>query len=199
MSDKNNVLQSRDLTIYHKPYAASAALPANTVGALTDYPSPWVKDGWTDGGVGFQTEQTFAGVFVDQLPDPLYQIGGARSVRLTAALAELSPANIQRVAGMGATTVTVGDPTTLGQEELVVNSGAGTPEIDTWSLNVPQPINGLPFRILVPQGQSTGNLSSTISPTQKGLANLVVTALPDESFTPPRLLVVRKVTPMVPA
>jgi hypothetical protein len=195
--DKNNVIQSRDITVYSKPYLPTPALPANTVTSATAWTSPYAKRGWTDGGAGFSTEQSFAGVNVDQIPDALYYIGGARAVRLNAALAELDPDNIQLTAGMGEVTVTPGDEDTLGQSELVVTSGESTAEINTWGLNISQPINGLPFRVLIPQGQSTGNIASTISPTQKGLANLVVQALPDESFTPPRLLVVRKVTPLV--
>lgn len=197
MFDKNNVIQTRDITIYQKPYLPNAALPANTVTSPTDWGTPFLKKGWTDGGAGFSTEQTFAGVNVDQVPDALYQVGGARAVRFNAALAELAPSNIKLVAGMGAVAETVGSPTTFGQEELVVSGGASVAEINTWGLNITQPVSGLPFRVLIPMGQSTGNIASTISPTQKGLANLVVTALPDESFSPPRLLVVRKVTPMV--
>lgn len=194
--DKDNVLQGRGIDIYQEPYVGSAALPANTVSADTDWTAPWAKKGWTDGGVGFSTQQQFAGVSVDQEPDPLYFIGGVREVRITANLAELSPANIKLAAGMGAVTVTPATTTVLGQEELVVGAGAAVPEINTWGLNIKQPVSGLPFRVLIPQGQSTGNLSSTVSPTQKGLAALQVQALPDASFTPARLLVVRKVTPL---
>ncbi len=194
--DKDNVIQSRAIDVYRAAYAPAAALPANTLNATTDWSAPFAKVGWTDGGAGFSTQQQFAGVSVDQVPDPLYFIGGVREVRITANLAELSPANIKVAAGMGAVTLTPSTATVNGQEELVVGAGAAVPEIATWGLNIPQPISGLPFRVLVPQGQSTGNLSSTISPTQKGLAALQVQALPDSSFTPARLLVVRKVLPL---
>ena len=196
-NNPNSVLQGRRIAIWQKDYAANAALPANTVAsqaAITGYS----KRGYSDGGAGFSTEQSRTGVGVDQVASPLYYIDGELSVRMNASLAELDPDNIQLAAGLGEVTDTPGNPTTLGQKELII-SDTSSPEINSWLLDIAQPINGLPFRVLMPRGQSTGGISATVSPTQKGLANLVVTSLPDESFTPPRLLVVRQVTPIVPA
>jgi hypothetical protein len=197
VNDANNVIQSRDITVWQKAYASAPALPANTVVAGAAW-SGYTKAGWTDGGAGFSIAQTFNDVGVDQVPDPLYEIFASRTIQLTAALAEISPANIKLAGGAGTVTVTLGDPTTLGQDELVLGTGI-TPDINTWGLDIAQPINGLPYRVLVPRGQSTGGVTSTVSPTQKGLANVQVRALPDTTFTPTRILVVRQVTPIIPA
>ncbi len=196
MFNPNSVLQTRKIDVYQRPYVAAAALPANTVGADDAWPVPYVKRGWTDGGVGFTTQQQFTAVNVDQVPDPLYQIGGARTLQIDATLAELDPGNIKLVAGMGTATTTPPTATVLGQDELVIDAGASSLEINTWGLNIAQPLNNLPFRVLIPRGQSTGNIAAKVTPTQKGVANLIVTALPDESFTPSRLMVVRQVTPL---
>lgn len=189
----NSVLQGRRIKVWQKDYAASAAMPANTVesqAAITGY----TDRGYSDGGIGFSTEQQRTGVGVDQVAAPLYYIDGELSVRMTANLAELDPDNIQLAAGVGAVTTTAPAVGVRGQVELIVPA-ENSPEINSWLGDIAQPINGLPFRFLIPKGQSTGGISANVSPTQKGLANLVVTALPDESFTPARLLVVRQVTP----
>lgn len=203
----NAVIQSRDLTLYQKSYAEEPAFPANTVAAGADI-SGYTKRQATDGGVGFTAQQDFTGVFIDQRPNRLYSIQGQQTVQINAQLAELTATNMQLATAIGDVETLAATVTAYGHEQLVAGK-VRPPEYNTYLLDVPQPINRLPFRIFVPLGQSEGSVNFTISPTQKGIINLVVSALLDESYEEADfpditdfggiLFIARRVTPMAAA
>lgn len=195
----NAVIQSRDLTLYQQTYAEGETFPDDTIapgGTISGYTARKA----TDGGIGFSTEQNNTPVYIDQRPDRLYTISGARTVQFKGQLAELLPANMLIAAGMGDVDTLAPSATAYGHEDFIVGP-PGDPQYNNVILDVPQPINRLPFRIFGPLVQSEGSLNFTISPTQKGIANYVGTALLDETqdeddFPGGVLFIARRVTPM---
>ncbi len=200
--DVNAVIQSRDLTLYQKAYAEAPEFPEAHTTAGADL-ATYTKRQATDGGVGFTANQDSTGVFIDQRPNRLYTIQGQQTVQINAQLAELTAANMQLATAIGEVETLAATVTAYGYEQLVAGAAAG-PEYNTYLIDVPQPINRLPFGIFVPLGQSEGSLNFTISPTQKGIINLVASALLDESYDTEDypggvLFIARRWTPMAAA
>lgn len=202
---RDAVIQSRDLTVFQKAYAEAPTVPtdANIVtataapsGSLSGY----TKKQASDGGVGFSTQQERTPVYIDQKADRLYSIEGARTVQITAQLAEITPENMQLATGMGEVGTLAASASAYGHEELVVGPPTD-PEYNTYLVTAPQPFSRLPFGVFVSCAQSEGTLNFNISPTQKAIAALVTTALLDESYDPEDydgglLFIARRITPM---
>lgn len=182
---RDAVIQSRDLSLFMKSYAEEATVPtdADMVDAVETAASTlsgYTRKQATDGGVGFSTQQDRTPVYIDQRPDRLYSIEGARTVQITANLAEMTPQNQQLATGMGEVETVVASATAYGHERHVVGPPTD-PEYNTYIIVAKQPFSRLPFWTFVPCGQSEGTLNYNISPTQKGIAALVATALLDET------------------
>lgn len=191
--DADQVIQTGDIVVWHKSYAASAALPADTVDWGEDW-SGWTDPGYTDGGVGLNAGAQFGEVRVDQKRDPLWRPFGGRTLEVSFSLAQLSPANLLVGTGMGSVDTVAASATARGHDDWVVGDDEGV-DTESWGADILQ-FNDEAARILVPKGQATGNINPTINRGQKGLIAATITALLDESFSTPRALVYREVTPM---
>lgn len=183
---RDAVIQSRDLTLFQKSYADAPDVPEDddVVTALATSAatlSGYTKRQATDGGIGFSTQQDRTPVYIDQRADRLYSIEGARTAQITAQLAELTPANMQLATGMGEVSTLAASSSAYGHERLTVGPPTD-PEYNTYLSAAKQPFSRLPFTIFVPCGQSEGTLNLAVSPTQKGIAALVATALLDETY-----------------
>lgn len=189
----DEVIQTGDIVVWHKAYAPSAALLADTVLWGADW-SGWTDPGYTDGGIGLNAGAQFNEVRVDQRRDPLWRPFGSRTLEMSFSLAQLSPDNMLVGTGMGSVTTVAPGATARGHEDWIVGDDSGI-DVRSWGADVLQ-FNDEAARFLVPKGQPTGNVNPTINRTQKGLIATTITALLDESFSPPRALVFREVLPM---
>lgn len=203
---RDAVIQGRDLTLFQKAYADAPTVPtdANLVTALATPAgvlSGYTKRQATDGGVGLSTQQERTPVYIDQRADRLYSVEGARTVQITAQLAEAALPQIEQLAtGMGEVSTLAASSSAYGHDRLTVGPPTD-PEYNTLITAAKQPFSRLPFIAFVPCAQSEGTMNFNISPTQKAVAALVATALldetvDDEDFPGGLLFLTNRTTPM---
>ena len=121
--------------------------------------------------------------------------GGITETLLKLGIAAARLPGQPRLAEQGAVTTQAAASGTRGYDQYAV-TGSVTDEYNTWGIDAQQPADGEPFRLVAWKGLATGGLQSTLG--QRATAAQIpveVTALPDDSVTPARILTMRKYTP----
>jgi hypothetical protein len=194
--DALQVLQTRNFWAYTAAYATTNDLPLDTLIWGDPWLTPWVLQGYTDGGLHFGTDITRADVSVDQSLDPVMRPATARSATMSFNLAEMSPAKIQLASGQGTLTTTAPISGVKGHNDLAIGSlitdvfvSIGF-DIQTQDLQA--------FRIIGYRCQMSGSMAVDFTVDAKAMVPIEATLLPDTSVSPARVAKIRDVVPALP-
>lgn len=155
-------------------------MPADTVdygGVIAGF----ADVGYTNGGLGLNTNIERGEIRVDQEFYPLSTPITAQSFVLNTELAEYTPANFQRTTGLGTLASVAPGAGTRGHDDLALNSTI-VEIYQAWLFEIQQQ-NLMPFRQLMYRGTITGSPSPQITPDNPATLALEVTALVDTGFT----------------
>ncbi|HBY46028.1 MAG TPA: hypothetical protein DEU95_06305 [Chloroflexi bacterium] len=190
--------------LYVAEFDATNAFPIDTVGA-GDFGPVWTKGagqtpvwagvGYTQEGVAFNMSIDRGEIAADQVLDPLFRPITGRSVTLASNLIEFTPNNLKLGLGQGAVSTVAAGASTRGYDQYAV-TGNVVDAYNTWGVDAQQPDDGEPFRLIAWKGLATSSLQSTLG--QRDTAARVpieITALPDDSVSPARILTLRKYIP----
>lgn len=177
----NEVIAGRNFIVYSAPYAASNALPADTVDYGTDWGGPWQNRGYTTGGLQLQLQVQRGEIRVDQEFDPVFMPITNRSVSLSCELAQITADNYLQATGVGAVNTVAPTSTARGHAEYQVTSQVQA-LFFSWGYDILQP-DGMPFRVFVPRGMATGSPQTQFKPDAPATIQLQVTALVDPAHS----------------
>lgn len=188
----NAVLYGRDFKVFTATYAASNALPANTVLYGTDWGAPWSEVGYTDGGLNFGIEITRGEIRVDQSLDPIARPATGRNMTLTTNMAEFTAANIRSAAGQGTVTTVAATTAARGYNQLDIDPTIADNYISV-GYDIEHPGDSEAFRIVGWRCIPSGGISGTISAEDNAVINFANQCFPDTDATPDRILTIRDI------
>ncbi len=191
MSDASAVLFGV-ADLYVAPYLDTNDFPADTVDFGTVWGAPYDGVGYTQEGISFNLSVDRGEIPADQVLDPLFRPITGRTITLGANLIEFTPGNLKLGLGQGAVDTVAPGAGARGYDEYEVTANV-TDEYNAWGVDAQQPADGEPFRLIAWKGLATGGLAATLG--QRATAARIpveVTALPDDSVTPARILTMRK-------
>lgn len=192
--DASAVLATRVMHVYYAPFNATNTFPLDTVNLDVDWGAPWVKVGFTDGGLTANINMTRADITVDQLLDPVLHPVTGRSITFTTDLAESVVNALNLAVPMGSIATVAPGVGTKGHDSLVI-SGVPTDIYNSWGFEAAQQ-NGEPLRGIIWKGLGTGSPAPSFGQADtKAVVALEVSALPDSSTTPARIAEFRSVIP----
>lgn len=189
------VLQSRDIICYIAPYSAALAFPADS--AWGTAPGGTLRDiGYTDGGLGFNVENTFEDVLVDQSIDPIAVLGTGRNVTLSAQMAEFTMQNLRDATAQGTLTTVAASAGVRGHTDLAFDNTIALNYLATY-FDVRHSLGDAEsMRFLLWRGAVRSATAATISATSKVILPFEVQAFPDPNNAN-RVLTVRDVIPAI--
>lgn len=203
MANAAAVIAGRNFRALTFPYnVAAAVIPADTVayGATITTPVAMTDAGYTNGGLGLNTNVERTEIRVDQEFYPVSNPITAQSFVLTTELAEMTPANLLRATGLGTLSAVAAGSGTKGHDDLAISSTVAE-VFAGWMFEVQQP-DLEPFRILGYRTQVTGSPSPQFTPDAPATLALEVTCLVDTGFTgyagAGRIALVRDMIPALP-
>lgn len=195
--DTTAVVATREFWTWSAPWAsATNDIPADTVDWGADWAASWVARGYNTGGLGANANLQRGTINVDQEFDPITRPVTSRAITLETNLAELTPANLQLASGMGTLTAVAQGSGTRGNNDLMIGSDISD-QYYSWGYDIKQP-DGEAFRFVVFKGLATGSPNIKVTPDAPAAVALQVTALPDSSWSPTRIMRVRDVLPALP-
>ena len=176
----DNLIVGRNTRVYMAPYASGETLPADTVVFGTTWGDDWEDVGYTQEGLALSIETEFNEIFVDQVEDAMRRVISSRTIMVATNLAENTLENMVRAVGYGTLSTVAPGSGTRGHDDYTITSG--------------QQSANYSFGFDVLDGRITSNVSSTYGLTDD-IAKLPieVTAEPDPTTDPPRLLTIRHV------
>lgn len=193
MADAQAVIAGRSFLAYSAPWAASVAMPANTILYGTAWGAPYTDRGYTNGGLTFNMNLTRGEVRVDQEFDPVTRPVTGRNITLGTGLAEMTTTNLQLSSGMGSVSTVASAAGVRGNSDLVIGATL-TDLYFAWGFDIRQP-DGEAFRILLYKTLATGSPSPAFTPDAPATIALEVSALVDTATNPSRVALVRDVLP----
>lgn len=190
------ILQSRDMIPYIADYSASQTFPANSAYG-TAPGGTWRDLGYTDGGLGFNVENTFEDVTVDQSIDPVAVIGTGRNVRLSAQLAEFTMQNLKDATSQGTISTVAATSGVRGNTDLAFDNTIAV-NYKAAYFDVKHALgDGEAMRFVGWRGQVRSAVAATISATSKLVLPLELQFFPDPNNAN-RVMTIRDVVPALP-
>lgn len=193
MADATAVVAGRQFWVWEDDWAAANALPPVTIlygQPLTGYN----KLGYTSGGLGMAWNLQRGTINVDQELEPVMRPVQSRELTLDSNLAEFTPDNILLATGQGSIDRVPAGPAARGSETLNITSDV-VEKYKTVIFDIQQQ-NLEALRIAAWRSIATGSPSPRIEPTNPAVIVYQVSALPDSSTTPARIVAVERVLPM---
>lgn len=194
--NSNNILQSRDMAAYIADYSSSLTMPTDS--AWNTAPGgTWRDIGYTDGGLGFNVENSFEDVTVDQSVDPVAVIGTGRNVRLSAQMAEFTMQNLKDATSQGTLTTTAATSGVRGHTDLDFDNTIAV-NYKAVYFDVKHALgDSEPMRFVLWRGQVRSAVSATINAGSKLVLPFDVQAFPDPNNSN-RVLQVRDIIAALP-
>lgn len=194
--NSSQILQSRDIAAYIAAYSSALTFPADSAYG-TSPGGTWRDVGYTDGGLGFNVENTFEDVTVDQSVDPVGVIGTGRNVRLTAQLAEFTMQNLKDATSQGTLTTVAAISGTRGHTDLAFDNTIAVNYLAVYFDTKMSLGDGEAMRFMLWRGQVRSAVAATISATSKVILPFEVQAFPDPNNAN-RVMTVRDVIAALP-
>lgn len=193
--NSQQILQSRGIIAYIAPYSAALAFPADSAPGTA--PGGTLRDvGYTDGGLGFNVENTFEDVTVDQSIDPVAVIGTARNLRLTAQMAEFTMQNLKDATAQGTLSTVAPSAGVRGHTDLVFDNTISVNYLAVY-FDVGHALgDGEAMRFMLWRGQVRSAVAATMSAASKVILPFEVQAFPDPNNAN-RVMTVRDVIPAI--
>lgn len=190
------VLQSRDMVPYIAAYSAGQTFPADSAWG-TSPGGTWRDIGYTDGGLGFNVENSFEDVTVDQSIDPIAVIASGRNVRLSAQMAEFTMQNLKDATSQGTLQTTAASSGVRGHTDLAFDNSIAINYLGVY-FDVKHALGDLEsMRFVGWRGQVRSAVAATISASSKLILPFEVQLFPDPNNSN-RVLTVRDVIPALP-
>jgi hypothetical protein len=195
------IIAGRDFKVYRVPFSTTNIIPADTVTYGTAWGTPagqsaaYVEVGYTVGGLHFLIEITRGEIRVDQEVDPVLRPVTGRNMNLNSNLAEFTPANIQTGAGQGTITTVAAGGGLRGHDDLDI-TGVVADNYYTIGYDILHQGDGEAFRIIGWKMQPGGGVTGDITPEAAALVQMNMSAFPDTSTDPDRILKIRDISPI---
>jgi hypothetical protein len=194
--NSSNIYQTRELAVYTAPYSSALTFPTDS--SYGTAPGGTLRDlGYSDGGLGFNVENTFEDVTVDQSVDPVGVIGTGRNVRLTAQLAEFTMQNLKDATSQGTLTTTAATSGVRGHTDLAFDNTIAVNYLAVYFDTKMSLGDGEAMRFMLWRGQVRSAVAATISATSKVILPFEVQAFPDPNNAN-RVMTVRDVIAALP-
>lgn len=195
----DKLIAGRNAKYYMAPYeSGTTVLPASSVTWATGWSSPWTNVGYTQDGLTLSIETETGGIFVDQVEDAMRRPVTGRTIMVETNLAENTLANMQRAVGYGAIATNAASSGVRGDDTLTITAGS-KPTIYAFGADILDDESTEAVRFVIYRGQATGSVTSTFGMADANAqVPLQITALPDPTTSPARLLAVRHVIPALP-
>ncbi len=199
--DQTKIIAGRDFKVYRVPFSTTNIIPANTIAYGTAWGTPsgqsaaYVEVGYTSGGLHFHIEINRGEIRVDQEVDPVLRPVTGRNMSLNSNLAEFTPANIQVGAGQGTISTVAAGGGLRGYDDLDI-TGVVADNYYTIGYDILHQGDSEAFRIIGWKMQPGGGVTGDITPTDAALVQMNMTAFPDTSTDPDRILKIRDLTPI---
>ena len=189
----DNLIVGRNTRVYMAPYASLETLPADTVAFGTAWGDDWDDVGYTQEGLALSIETEFDEIFVDQVEDAMRRVISSRTIMVSTNLAENTLENMVRAVGYGSLSTVAPGSGTRGHDDFTITSGQQSANY-SFGFDVLDDKSTEAVRAIIYNGRITSNVSSTYGLTDD-IAKLPieVTAEPDPTTDPPRLLTIRHV------
>lgn len=185
------VLQSRDITAYIAAYSSGQTFPTDSAWN-TSPAGTWRDVGYTDGGLGFNVENNFEDVLVDQSVDSIGVVATGRNVRLTAQLAEFTMQNLKDATSQGTLSTTAATTGVRGHIDLAFDNTIAVNYLGVY-FDVKHALGDLEsMRFVGWRGQVRSAISATMSASQKVILPFEVQLFPDPNNSN-RVLTVRDI------
>lgn len=191
-----NILQSRDMIPYATPYSAALTMPA--LAAHGTHPGgAWRDLGATDGGLGFNVENTFEGVTIDQSVDEVAVIATGRNLTLSAQLAEFTMQNLKDATAQGTLTTQAAASGVRGYSRLAFDNTIGV-NYQAVLFDVKHSLgDGESLLFVGWRGQVRSAIAGTVSAASKLILPYEVQLFPDPN-NGNRVLTIQDNTPALP-
>jgi hypothetical protein len=195
------IIAGRDFKVYRVPFSTTNIIPADTVTYGTDWATPagqsapWQEVGYTVGGLHFTIAITRGEIRVDQEVDPVLRPVTGRDMRLNSNLAEFTPANIQVGAGQGTITSVAAGGGLRGHDDLDI-TGVVADNYYSIGYDIKHQGDLEAFRIVGWKMQPEGGVTGDVTPEAAALVQMNMSAFPDTSTDPDRILKVRDISPI---
>lgn len=195
----DKLIAGRNAKYFMAPYSSGVTvLPANTVLWGTGWGGSWVDVGYTQDGLTLTIETETGEIFVDQVEDAMRRPVTGRTIMVETNLAENTLANMQRAVGYGAIATNAAGSGTRGDDTLTITAGS-KPTIYAFGADIQDDESTEAVRFVIYRGQATGSVASTFGMSDANAqVPLQITALPDPTTSPARLLAVRHVIAALP-
>lgn len=189
------VQYGRDIAARIADYAASNALPADTVAWDGNWGGTWADVGYTSGGLHVSTEVGRTPIEVDQELDPIALVATSRTATMNTNLSQFDVDNIVDATGQGSVTTQAPTTAVRGYEEFTIGS-----TINATGIAVGFDIKGRdgePIRIFGPRGfPNAGMTLDFVKDSNTGvLIPLSVQLTPDPENSN-RILIIRDISPI---
>lgn len=194
--NSQNLFQTRDIAAYIAAYSAALTFPTDSAWG-TAPGGTWRDIGYTDGGLGFNVENTFEDVLVDQSVDAVGVIGTGRNVRLSAQMAEFTMQNLKDATSQGTLTTTPAASGVRGHVDLAFDNTIGVNYLAVYFDAKMALGDGEPMRFALWRGQVRSAIAATISAASKVILPFEVQAFPDPN-NGNRVMTVRDVIAALP-
>lgn len=198
MADVTKVVAGRNVILYSIPWASSVALPADTVAWGTTWGAGWVDMGYTQEGIEFELSVDRAEIYVDQELDAILRPITGRGVVMRSQMAEFTPAHVKLGIGQGAVTSLAAITGTRGHDDYDLTSTVAD-QFNAWGFDILNPGDNEAIRTIGYRCLATGGLTSGFGKADDNAKIPVeVSALPDSSTTPSRILKIRDISAALP-
>lgn len=196
VGNAQQILQTRDIIAYIAAYSASLTFPTNSAWG-TAPGGTWRDIGFTDGGLGFNVENQFENVTVDQSVDPVGVIGTGRNVRLSAQMAEFTMQNLKDATSQGTLSTLAAQSGVRGHTELAFDNTINVNYLAVYFDAKHALGDAEAMRFALWRGQVRSAVSGTINSGSKLVLPFEVQAFPDPNNSN-RVLTARDVIAALP-
>lgn len=190
------ILQSRDIIAYIAPYSAALVVPADSAWG-TSPAGTWRDIGYTDGGLGFNVENTFEDVLVDQSIDAVGVIATGRNVTLSAQMAEFTMQNLKDATSQGTLSTVAAASGVRGHTDLAFDNTIAVNYLGVY-FDVKHALgDSESMRFVGWRGQVRSAIAATMSAASKVILPFEVQLFPDPNNSN-RVLSVRDIIAALP-
>lgn len=198
MADVTKVVAGRNVILYSEPWLAANVLPLDTVSWGTTWGGTWVDMGYTQEGIEFELSVDRSEIYVDQEMDAILRPITGRGVVLRSTLAEFTPAHVQLGIGQGAVTSVAAGTGTRGHDDFDLTSTVAD-QFNSWGFDVLNPGDNEAIRVIGYRCLATGGMTTGFGKADDNAKiPIEVSALPDSSTTPSRILKIRDISAALP-
>lgn len=190
--------------LYSTPHDADNAFPAATVDYGTAWgtpagppaqPAAWEERGYTQDGINLNMTVDRDEIGADQVLDPLFRPITGRDVMISTNLIEMTAANLNLGLGQGTVTTTAPGVGTRGYDEFDLTATVSD-QYNSWGIDAEQPADGEPFRAIIWKGLASGGVDTSFgNRSTAAQIGIEMTALPDDSVSPTRIMTIRDYVP----